>query len=665
MNSAAEDFAAWAQSGWPADWKASPIATNALSALGVDIRARKAVSIPTVRGGEVWWISIAPTLRELKLYMADLSAWVPTNLCADGEIRPTIFRTAPASSPVAQWISELAPEGYSRWTSPLGCAEAIFDRLTKMGLFLASRPEVKERRAPSLAALRMEFVTALRVGDWAAAEQCISEIDQWGLDQAANTLQMRLRLLDAKGDEQGVLALARRHRAWDFPNPRRIASAILRAVYGQEVAPLAASAGFSEALTLYRLKWHSQLHQSVADTQGDDTACGLLAYSATVDRDSRTLHSLRHLLPADLGDFLCDQLPRPETEVCPPSENASPAMVTVCDRPTSGATVWDDLLRLVSSEDVEGTRALLALVGAGAIDDPVVIAAAPDAVLDLLSSPDIGNSRVSRTLQQETIAALIDAYLSVPDFPRRSHVEVYQSLLEGLVALNGESASDADSQLVLGLVAAVTNLTADACARCEDVIRGWWRRRPIVERLNWLVGSLEVLAPLHGASERLADLFSDGLSLAKRKGRLLSVGEAAAWRRVGRMIELRADVIESYVVPLCEDREQTFDHLADLGLKRIAIVSLAEAGAKEAARELEQRTGAEVSVVTALVAGRETQHATSADLILYVWTASTHATFRAFDNSRDRVAYVQGTGSASIVLAAERWAEKGQMASAE
>jgi hypothetical protein len=659
MNRAADGFIDWAQNKWPIDWTTLPAAKTLLSALKADIRNGSATSIPIVRGQEVRWISIAPTLTNLKCYVADLSAWVPRHLCrGGGEIAPTIVRRAPAGSPVEHWISELAPEGYARWASPVHCADIIFDRLDKMRLFLASRPEVKVRRTPSLPSLRMEFVTALRIGDWRVAESCVNSLDQWGLDQAASTLQMRLRLLDAMGDEHGVIELARRHKAWDFPNPRRIASAILRAVYSQEIMPIEVNTGFVEALNYYESNWHPLLHQTVADAGGDNSACNMLAYSATIDRDTRKFHALRQLLPVALGDFLCEQLPCAELESGAASAPPSPAPPVTRDRRFVGTEFWKELHSQVRSEDVAATRALLAAIDADIWDDPATVVAVPDAVLEVLSDPDIGGSNVSRSLQQEVITTLIDAFLAVPNFPRLSHLHVYQALLDGLVALNSESANEAESQLVLGLVGAVINLSADACMDCEDVIRAWWRRRPIIERLNWLLASLDVLAPLHTDADRLADLFYDGLTLAARKSRALTVGEVDAWRRVGRLIELPIDVIEDYLEPITNKSKQVVDYLAEARLTRIAIVSLAEAGAKEATRELERRTGAEVFIVNSIVAGRETRHATGADLILYVWAASTHATFRAFDNHRNRVAFVQGTGPASIVLAAERWAEK-------
>lgn len=658
MIDAADGIVEWAQRHWPRGWGTHLGFTDLLGTLRSDIRAGKATSIPVVRGDDVRWMVISPTLSDLKNYVSDLSAWVPTNLCKGKATIPTIIRTAPNASPIADWIAALAPEGYARWTCPLSCADKVFDRLWKMKQLLASCPAVEVSRTPSLPSLRMEFVTALRICDWNAAEECITAIDQWGLDQAASTLRMRLRLLSAMGDHQSLLVLARRHRAWDFPNPRRIATAILCAIHSQEIEPIETGGDFAAALKHYQTNWHPLLYQPISDASDDESASVMLAYFATIDSDARKLHELRPLLPANIGDFLCNLLPFPVGVNCDVTQEPPQVPSRGSDRRIGGAEFWKTVHAQVRNEDVKGLRTLLATIEAHIWNDPTAIVAAPEAILELLSDPAIGSNNVSRALQLEVIAALIDAFLAIPDFPRLSHLYVYQALLEGIVALSGESANESDSQLVLGLVGAVMNLSSDACPECEAVIRSWWRRRPIIERLNWLLASLDMLAPLHTNAERLADLFYEGLALAARKSRILTIGEAIAWRRVGRLIELTTEMVEYSIAPLCVEAQIAIDYLADARLSRIAIVSLAESGARDAAKELERRTGAELLVLNSLVAGRDTRHATGSDLILYVWAASTHATFRAFDNCRDRIAFVQGTGPASIVLAAERWAEK-------
>ena len=87
-------------------------------------------------------------------------------------------------------------------------------------------------------------------------------------------------------------------------------------------------------------------------------------------------------------------------------------------------------------------------------------------------------------------------------------------------------------------------------------------------------------------------------------------------------------------------------------------MSLQESAAREAAREIQLRTKADVVIVTSLVQDGLTKTAKSADVILLVWAACSHAVYRAFDDCRERVVYVQGTGSSSIVSAAEKRAEK-------
>ena len=100
--------------------------------------------------------------------------------------------------------------------------------------------------------------------------------------------------------------------------------------------------------------------------------------------------------------------------------------------------------------------------------------------------------------------------------------------------------------------------------------------------------------------------------------------------------------------------EAAGDPLLACSFKKIAIVSLHERAAREAASQIEQRTQANVVVVTEHAAGEGTTSAATADVILFVWGASKHAVYRAFDKVRDRLEYVQGTGSASIVRALER-----------
>jgi hypothetical protein len=76
-----------------------------------------------------------------------------------------------------------------------------------------------------------------------------------------------------------------------------------------------------------------------------------------------------------------------------------------------------------------------------------------------------------------------------------------------------------------------------------------------------------------------------------------------------------------------------------------------------AAEQIEARSGAKVFVVGSSVADEATDRARNADCVLLVWSAISHATFRAFDGAREKLVYVQGTGASSIIMALERISE--------
>ena len=100
------------------------------------------------------------------------------------------------------------------------------------------------------------------------------------------------------------------------------------------------------------------------------------------------------------------------------------------------------------------------------------------------------------------------------------------------------------------------------------------------------------------------------------------------------------------------------DVLKKLNFKKIAIVSLQENSAKSASLEIKERTGADVIIINKNAAGDLTESAKTADVILYVWASAKHSIYRAFDNNRDLLQYVQGTGSASIIRTLENYVLK-------
>jgi hypothetical protein len=177
--------------------------------------------------------------------------------------------------------------------------------------------------------------------------------------------------------------------------------------------------------------------------------------------------------------------------------------------------------------------------------------------------------------------------------------------------------------------------------------------------LPFLLGALELVLEYTGEDGAAQQLWIEGASLAARDPDRLSGTELYLWRRLGKQAGFDSAAVDE-VLPRPEEpppgTQGVSNVLRDAGLRRIAIVSLHRRAADEACAMLAERTGAEVFVVDEKVPGVATRAAQSADVVLFVWAATKHAVFRAFDAMRNRIAYVQGTGAGSIVLALERWA---------
>jgi hypothetical protein len=668
---------------WPPHWMSTPELSQALECLVAEARMGRPTSLPVVQRvtQQIAWLSIARSAHALRDYLDDARLWLEA---VDAHaIGHDVTLPSNSSGPLAPMLKVLAPDGYMRWNTPAERGSDTLRRLHRMHRFLATRPELARTKVPSTVALRLEFISALSVGDWTRADACIGEIDHWSLAHAHTTLQMRIRLFEAQGSTKELFAFACRTQAWKLANPRRIAVAILDAVDICAIQSLELSGGFEVAYALYRTTWHSQLIHCVGDAKGATGAARLLAYAAAADQDRQALVDLVPNLPTDLAEFLLTQFPSKLDGEIPldapsrvsttsagvdasanvgstaASESLAQALKTsgtqTADR-RDGLTCWLELCAHVKAGNAGRARALLDSFESGLLDDPNFLAAGPNAILELLSDPEIEGQPNSRVLLYEVLTELVDTFVVAPGFPRLAHRHIYLSLLEGIVTLRAETANEADSQLVLGLVGALIGLSVDTVVECEQIIRAWWQRRPILQRLNWLAAALDTLAQVHSEPQRLIDLYIDGLTLAARKAVTFPATEGKRWLAIGQAVELPAAHIEELLAPLIlKAPADQSDLLAGAGLRHVAIVSLREASAHEAAVQLQARTGAKVSIVTSLVSGQETRQAMAADLILYVWAATSHATYRAFDGCRDRLEYVQGTGATSIVMAAERW----------
>jgi hypothetical protein len=215
------------------------------------------------------------------------------------------------------------------------------------------------------------------------------------------------------------------------------------------------------------------------------------------------------------------------------------------------------------------------------------------------------------------------------------------------------SSHPADAGVLLELAEAVLALEPKAEEEVAASLVAWWQARPAKTLVPFVLEAVELLDRLEAGTQR-ENLWLLAAEFIRRTGEELTPGERALWRRIGERIGLDAGTLDEYV-PLPHAGEAQ-DPLATAGLRRVAIVSLRERQAHEAGQLIRQRTQAHVMVVASTHADAATDAALSSDVVLFVWSAATHAVFRAFDRfDRQRLAYVPGTGAASIVRTLERW----------
>ena len=214
--------------------------------------------------------------------------------------------------------------------------------------------------------------------------------------------------------------------------------------------------------------------------------------------------------------------------------------------------------------------------------------------------------------------------------------------------------------MALSLAAGVLQCRGREETEVGALLQTWWETRRVKAKLPFLLNALEVLGDYASQPATAQGLWIDGVTFIRSHAVALTPTETRLWRMVGHGLGFDRTTIDEYIAlePESDGAEAPEDLLATSGLRKVAIVSLHERSARAAAGIILDRSGAEVVVVDELVAGPATDSARTADVILLVWAATKHAVYREFDDVRDKVAYVQGTGMSSIVLALERWIMK-------
>ena len=618
------------------------------------LRDGRTCSLPYYSGENINWLTFGGTQEELHETIEDLRCWILPYLGNEDTIAIVTCMTAKtdderAFCSISGW--------YFRWHCPKDKFKTIATRLNYLSELLKSRSTKSIKTTPSLNSLRLDFVASLRTGEWEAAKKSVDLIDLWQLDSAKNTLLMRLRTHYEEGAYDTLIDTINHNEILDGELPFRLREMVIEVIYKTTILPIEESLGWHEAFNQYQKSWQKKLASYVIAQRSSTPFFPLSAYQAYFEQDYETLSMLFEMHSLKVAGEMLLQLPK-KTAVPVINIDLNPVIATVIGaQPSIAYSFWTEIGLAVRNGSQTTSRACINNLPDSVLDDPEWISIGAETLIDIFTDPLVLDKTNCMLVAEEVLLAIIDAVVNSKAFPRHEHSVMYESLIATWVIARNDSSSEQDGQLLLGLVGAAIEVSATSVTDCESAIRTWWCKRKIISRLPWLIAAIEMLVLNHPKTSSLQDLWIDGADLISRLEISLSKAERNLWQKIGFFVEIDKESIYKMIAEPSEDELGVeVDLLKSMHLNKVAVVTLHERAGKQAAEELKSRTGAEIVIVTSTSAGELTKTAESADLILFVWAACTHAVYRSFDHVRDKLQYVQGTGPSSIILAAERWA---------
>jgi hypothetical protein len=375
-------------------------------------------------------------------------------------------------------------------------------------------------------------------------------------------------------------------------------------------------------------------------------------------------HILAQPLPVRVRSWIdeaCSVLSPPvkdtPTSLLPPEPSASPLSTVdeTADPSPQTISTWVDWFGALRDGNESAAKAFLnderQLDG---LDISAVQLESLCKCIDELIMDDALRSR-ERRLILPAVGEILERYVRESGFPRSEFSNLYLSLLQLWCLLHGgNSAGREHGHVLLELASALLQLNTGVADVCRT-LGHWWRAKPALSQLYFALDAIELMERELADLRHAENLWLDAADVLKRGAETLPPADCEVWRRVGLRLGFDEPTIFSYL-PSQAQEDDAFDPLAVTGLQHVAIVCLREKQAKQAAEEIQKRSRIRVTVVTATESGYETQLALTADVVMFVWLASTHAVLRAFDGyDKKRFCYVQGTGASSIVRSLERW----------
>jgi hypothetical protein len=655
---------------------------------------------------EIAWVSTARDADELQSVIQDLRCWILPSF-AWQDPSGWLVTEPSTTGDLGSVILNMSPAGYCRWKSRPNTFNKVVEKLSRMRALEQAKPQHVTARTPSLLEARQQFLSALVAGDQLAAEAIIAVIDRNKLDTADNTLFMHVRCWDRFSQADRIVRGRELEHLTHLRIPHRIRLCILRAFHESYLRVHEDANAADAALESYLLDVHDRLGGMIRLCQPSDGQFVLrfLAYRAAVQQDAATarefcashedpivlrllsplLGQSEHETPIDeqffearrrqdwaevqrLGISLLDQGDEyasilwrslqysinPDLEAALVAHQESVAPETTVETPSIPQT-WNEWFEaLTDGCDSQFQPFLDNRAQTDLSRLPPADIALLQNILErfYVEAPFDTNGRI-RQLLLSGLPEFMEDFVVEPAFPRDSLADIYLNLFRIWSSIKGGSAFPPDGQVLLNLADGILQFRPQAESEVVGELRSWWENRPIRALLPFLLGIVDLLDQI-GSQGQCESFWVVGAEFLRHNQQTLTPGERTLWRQIGSRIGYDASILDDYL-PVPETQVDA-DPLQRANLRKVAIVSMRDRQAREAAAMISDRCGTEIVLVADKVAGAATNNAASADVILFVWSATSHAVFRAFDGiDRNRIAYVQGTGSSSIVISLERW----------
>jgi hypothetical protein len=670
----------------------------------------ESASLPFFRTDDALWVTIAADAENLEIAIEDLRAWILPTVGWEDETSSIVL---PADAPAAirNLISVISPAGYFRWWTNKNKIGQTVEKLHAMRQLAELRPSHTYLHVPSLFELRQHYEVALLVKDKIEAQKAVDSINYNQLDTAANTGFMQIRLWSEFREFEKIVNHPQLRELINLRMPHNIRLDFVRAFYTQFLIEFEERNDFAGAKQSYEKNVESLLDGLLGLCRPTDTAFArrTLGYKALSHQDSAVA---AELLEYTSDDFLQNLL-RP-LSVKAPSElplaeqfqiahqqsdwrtlqemgekilfdseiqnqqlpadyltailrfslsfRANPELQEKLSAagtgqpPTDIPQTWLQFADRIREKRWESASTFLSLEDRPSLENADVATAINflETLEELFTDPEMESDAVGTEILQSALPSIIREFLTAPDFPNTGLVNIYRQLMVLWSIYKSGSSHPTDANLLLTLAEPVLQNDANSQDLVADALRNWWEARKVRALLPFLLSSLEILSENLSSLDDCKNLWIDGADFVRLNPETVSPTERYLWHKIGTNLGIDQEIIEEFLG--AENITEENDILTDLQANKIAIVSLRIESAQTAAELIRQRFSGETVVISETHNNSAVENAKNADVILFVWASNTHAVYRAFDNVREKLFYVQGKGASSIVISLERWA---------